>query len=302
MFFAEPYLYISYVIPMVDEHVIEAVGMTRVVIRDGTVVETGEPKIRSCPLAKRFANPVDPITSEAVAANISSRIQRFGMCTRDRIVLDKETFVLFGASELMNTGLRTGTLDAAVIACDGAGTVIVRSPEMVQGIGGRMSGLVSTTPYPEVIARIEAEGGVVVNPDTAEMDALAGLAKAKEMGWTKTAVTIAGFQHELAEEIREKYPEALIIVVHTSSVSSLENAMRLARAADLVFSCASKYVREAAASTALIQGGVGVPVFATSKAGKMLIMERLIETDQPLLVKNTRLPVSDMGSIPDPLI
>ncbi|HJK30135.1 MAG TPA: DUF2099 family protein, partial [Methanocorpusculum sp.] len=95
---------------------------------------------------------------------------------------------------------------------------------------------------------------------------------------------------------------ALIIVVHTSSVSSLENAMRLARAADLVFSCASKYVREAAASTALVQGGVGVPVFATSKAGKMLIMERLIETDQPLLVKNTRLPVSDMGSIPDPLI
>ncbi|HJK67419.1 MAG TPA: DUF2099 family protein, partial [Methanocorpusculum sp.] len=170
------------------------------------------------------------------------------------------------------------------------------------GIGGRMSGLVSTTPYPEVIARIEAEGGVVVNPETAEMDALAGLAKAKEMGWTKTAVTIAGFQHELAEEIREKYPEALIIVVHTSSVSSLENAMRLARAADLVFSCASKYVREAAASTALVQGGVGVPVFATSKAGKMLIMERLIETDQPLLVKNTRLPVSDMGSIPDPLI
>ena len=147
MFFAEPYLYISYVIPMVDEHVIEAVGMTRVVIRDGTVVETGEPKIRSCPLAKRFTNPVDPITSEAVAANISSRIQRFGMCTRDRMVLDKETFVLFGASELMNTGLRTGTLDAAVIACDGAGTVIVRSPEMVQGIGGRMSGLVSTTPW-----------------------------------------------------------------------------------------------------------------------------------------------------------
>ena len=79
MFFAEQYLYISYVIPMVDELVIEAAGMTREVIRDGTVVETGEPKIRSCPLAKRFANPVDPITSEAVAANISPRIQRFGM-------------------------------------------------------------------------------------------------------------------------------------------------------------------------------------------------------------------------------
>lgn len=287
---------------MADEHVIEAIGMTRVVIRNGVVVETGEPKIASCPLAKRFANPVDPITPEAVAANISARIQRFGMCTRDRSVLDKETFVLFGASELMNTGLRTGTLEAAVIACDGAGTVIVRSPEMVQGIGGRMSGLVSTTPYPEVIARIEAEGGIVVNPATGAMDALAGLAKAKELGWTKVAVTVAGFQHELAEEIRRTYPEALIIVVHTSSVASLEDALRLAQVADLIFSCASKYVREAAATCALVQGGVGVPVFATSKPGKMLIMERLIETDQPILVKNTKLPVSDMGSIPDPLI
>ena len=287
---------------MTDEHIIEAVGMTRVVIRNGIIVGTGEPKIRTCPLAKRFANPVDPITSDAVAANITARIRRFGMCTRERGVLDKETFVLFGASELMNTGLRTGTLEAAIIACDGAGTVIARSPEMVQGIGGRMSGLISTTPYPEVIARIEADGGIVINPDTGTMDALAGLAKAKEMGWTKVAVTIAGFQHELAEEIRKTYPDALIIAVHTSSVASRENALRLAQAADLIFSCASKYVREAAASTALVQGGIGVPVFATSKAGKMLIMERLIETDQPLLIKNTRLPVNDMGSIPEPLI
>ncbi|MDU9376850.1 hypothetical protein McpSp1_14840 [Methanocorpusculaceae archaeon Sp1] len=287
---------------MTDEHIIEAIGMTRVVIRDGVVVETGEPKIHSCPLAKRFAKPVDPITSAAVADNITARIDRFGMCTKNREVLDKETFVLFGASELMTTGLRTGRIDAAVIACDGAGTAIVRSPELVQGIGGRMSGLVSTTPYPEVIARIEEAGGFVVNKKTGAMDALAGLAKAKEMGWTKVAVTIAGFQHELAEEIRAAYPNALIIAVHTSSVASLEDALRLAKASDLVFSCASKYVREAAASCALVQGGVGVPVFATSKPGKMIIMDRLIETDQPILVKNTRLPVSDMGSIPDPLI
>jgi putative methanogenesis marker protein 8 len=290
------------VIFMADEHIIEAIGMTRMIIRDGIVVETGEPKIRSCPLAKRFATPVDPITRDGVNANISTRIQRFGMCTRDRIVLDKETFVLFGASELMNTGLRTGTLEAVVIACDGAGTVIVRSPEMVQGIGGRMSGLVSTTPHPEVIKRIEAEGGIVINPQTAAMDALKGLAKTKEMGWTRTAVTIAGFQHELAEKIREKYPDALIIAVHTSSVTSLEDAKRLVKASDLIFSCASKYVREAAASAALVQGGVRVPVFATSKAGKMLIMEQLIETEQPILVKNAHLPVINMGDSPEPLI
>lgn len=281
---------------------IEAVGMTRVVIRNGKVVETGEPKIHSCPLAKRFANPVDPITSDAVAENIAARIRRFGMCTSDREVLDKETFVLFGASELMSTGLRIGLLEAAIIACDGAGTVIVRSPELVQGIGGRMSGLVSTTPYPEVIARIEEAGGLVVDPVSASMDAEAGLALAQARGWTRVAVTIAGFQHELAEKIRHAYPEALIIAVHTSPVASLADAERLTVASDLVFACASKYVREAAGSRALLQGGVGVPVFATSPAGKRLVLERLIETKQPLLVKNMKLPVSDMGAIPEPLI
>ncbi|HJJ37488.1 MAG TPA: DUF2099 family protein, partial [Methanocorpusculum sp.] len=224
---------------MKDEHIIEAVGMTRIVIRNGEVVEVGEPKVRFCPLAKRFATPVDPITKESVQKNIESRIKNFGMCTNDRQVLDKETFVLFGASELMSTGLRTGRLDAAVICADGAGTVIVRTPELVQGLGGRMSGLVATNPYPEVIQRIEEAGGIVIDKETAKLDVIAGLARAKAEGWTKTAVTVAGFQHELAEEIRRDYPDALIIAVHTSGVSSAENAERLVAASDLVFACAS---------------------------------------------------------------
>ncbi len=286
---------------MKDEHIIEAIGMTRIVIRDGKVAEVGEPTVRFCPLAKRFATPVDPITKESVQKNIESRIKTFGMCTNERQVLDRETFVLFGASELMSTGLRTKTIDAAVICSDGAGTVIVRTPDLVQGLGGRMSGLVSTTPHPEVIGKIEAAGGIVIDKETAKLDVLAGLARTKSEGWTKAAVTIAGFQHELAEEIREKYPEALIIAVHTSGVTSAENAERLVAASDLVFACASKYVR-AAVSKALVQGGIGVPVYAMSQAGKRLIMERLIETDQQIQVKNTKLPVEDMGKQPEPLV
>ena len=40
-----------------DEHIIEAIGRCRVVIRDGKVVEVGEAMIKDCPLAKRFAFP-----------------------------------------------------------------------------------------------------------------------------------------------------------------------------------------------------------------------------------------------------
>ena len=62
------------------------------------------------------------------------------MCTPEREVLDNREFVGFGASEILSFSLAVGILDAVVLACDGAGTVVVTKPAMVQGIGGRMSG------------------------------------------------------------------------------------------------------------------------------------------------------------------
>lgn len=286
---------------MTDKHVIEALGMARVVISDGAVVSVSVPEIESCPLARRFSTPIDTITPEKIKENMESRIKLFGMCTRDRKVIDKESFVLFGASELTASGLRSGLIDCAVICCDGAGTVIAENPELVQGIGGRMSGLVETTPYPEVIKRIEDAGGYIVDKKNAELNAIAGLKKAKELGYKKPAVTVAGFQSELTEIIREEYPETLIIAVHTSGVKSKDEADRLFKNCDLVFACASQYIREAAES-ALLQGGTGVPVYASSKLGKKLVIDRLLETDQQILVKNTKLPVTNMGLQPSPLI
>src|SRR5208337_3834180 len=126
-----------------DEHILEAIGRSRIVIRNGIIVEIGEAKITECPLAKRFAYPVPRITQEAVKANIEHRMKAFGMCTSRRDVLDTREFVGFGATELLGFASNVGLIDAAVLACDGAGTVIVRKPALIQGVGGRMSGLVS---------------------------------------------------------------------------------------------------------------------------------------------------------------
>ena len=287
---------------MEDRHVIEAAGMTRLVIENGKVTEVGEPKISFCPFAKRFASPINPVTPDAVQKNIEHRISSFGMCTRNRQVLDDESQVLFGASELLTTALKNKTVDAAVICCDGAGTVVVTDPRLIQGIGGRMSGLVETVPYAEVISQIEDAGGIVVDKETASLDALSGVSEAKKRGFEKVAVTVAGFQHELAEEIRSKYPDAVIIGVHTTGVASLDDAKRLCAASDLVFACASQHIRDAAKEYAVVQGGVGVPVFATSAFGKRIVLERLMDTNEPLLIKNMQLPVCDMGKQPEPLI
>ena len=121
------------------------------------------PSLLTARLLKRFAFPYRKITKEAVKENIGHRIQAFGMCTLAREVLDTRPFVGFGASELLSFGIRAGLIDAAVLACDGAGTVIAPTPALVQGIGGRMSGLVRTTPYHEVITRIEQNGGYVLD-------------------------------------------------------------------------------------------------------------------------------------------
>lgn len=281
-----------------DEHIIEAVGRCRIVIRNGVVEEVGDPLIEECPLAKRFAVPVDKITPGTVKKNIEGRIRAFGMCTPDREVLTDGDFVGFGASELICGGLRAGILDAAVLACDGAGTVVVTSPELVQGTGGRMSGLVRTTAVPAVIRRIEDAQGYVLDREGAAMDPVAGIRLARGKGFHRLAVTVA--TADAAEAVRSEEPGALIIAVHTTGLSASE-VERLAGTTDLITSCASLAVREVAGPRALLQAGSGVPVFAMTRAGKNLILTKCLEIGSPLYLAGAKLPVSSERE-PKPLI
>ena len=280
-----------------DEHIVEAAGRCRVVIRNGRVVEVGTPQIEDCPLARRFAFPVREMTMEEIRKNIEGRIRSFGMCTPEREVLAGPDFVIFGASELLSSAIRRGDLDAAVIVSDGAGTLVAENPALIQGIGGRMSGLVKTSPIPEVIARIEENGGVVLDPATAAIDQAAGVARASELGHRRIAVTTAGAAEAAA--IRERFPDTVIVAVHTTGISR-EDAILMARSADLITACASRHIREVVAKTALLQAGTSIPVFAMTPAGKTIILGKVGETDQQVIVHGARLPVPGSQS-PSPL-
>jgi putative methanogenesis marker protein 8 len=280
-----------------DEHVIEAIGRCRVVIKDGKVVDVGPPVIERCPLARRFAQPIEEITAEAVKANMEHRIESFGMCTEAREILSDRDFVVFGASELARDGLRHGELDAVVLVCEGAGTLITTNPALVQGIGGRMSGLVSTSPIEPLIRRIRAAGGQVLDPTTATIDQVAGADLAYTEGFRKVAVTVA--RPEDAEMIRSNHPRALIIAVHTTGLSR-EDAERIAAASDIVTACASQAVREMAGPAALVQAGTAIPVFALTERGKALVLSKCLHAREPMLVKTERLPFEG-GSRPSPL-
>ncbi len=281
-----------------DEHIIEVIGRSRVVIRKGRVMEVGEAQITDCPLAKRFAYPIPAITKDAIKMNIEHRIKAFGMCTENREILDTREFVGFGASELLSFGLQAGLIDAAVLACDGAGTVIVTKPAMAQGIGGRMSGLVKTSPHKSVMDRIEQGGGIVLDREQARIDQLAGVALAVAQGFRNIAVTVA--TPETAEIIHKIHPDTLIFAVHVTGLSQGEAEM-LVSASDLVTSCASKTIRETAGAGALLQAGISVPIFAMTQKGKLLILEKIRQSDEPVLVKPTRLPALG-DKQPSPLV
>jgi putative methanogenesis marker protein 8 len=281
-----------------DEHVIEAIGKARVVIRDGKVISVGQPLISECPLARRFGKPVPVITPGAIGENMAFRIRSFGMCTPERTVEADGDYVGFGASELLSCGLSSGILDCAVIACDGAGTVIVTSPTLVQGIGGRMSGLVRTTPIPSVIARIREKGGTVCDPGAASIDQVTGVRMAREMGYFRIGVTVAC--PDEARSLRREYPETLVIAVHTTGVTE-EEARTLAESADIVTACASRHVRDVAGKRALLQAGIAIPVFAMTQAGKDLILEKVRRSPSPVVISGSPLPF-DTGQGPRPLV
>jgi putative methanogenesis marker protein 8 len=201
-----------------------------------------------------------------------------------------DVFVGFGASEVMMTGLNRGLLDAAVTVCDGAGTVITANPSLVQGMGARISGLVETEPIPEVIRGITERDGVVLDPGTAAIDPLAGVFRAKEMGFRKIAVTAV--EPATAAKLRalEKTEnlELIIIGAHVTGLTRQETA-ELLQYLDIVTTCASKWVRELVEP--LAQVGTAVPLFALTQPGKELLLERAKEVTAPILVNTMPLPV-----------
>jgi putative methanogenesis marker protein 8 len=269
-------------------HIVELMGKTKVVIKDGKVIEVGEPEVERCPIFAKMRG-IEKITPEEVKKNIEFRINDFGMFT-DKRLLELEDFVGFGASEVMMTGLRRGLLDMTVTACDGAGTVISKNPTLVQGIGGRMSGLIETEPIEGVIKGITERDGIVFDPSTAKIDPVAGVKKAAELGYKKIAVTVAFAK--TAKELRKLEAELgldlIVIGVHVTGLDR-EEAQVLLDNSDIVTSCASKHMRDLVKP--LAQVGTVVPLFALTQKGKELVIERAKDITSPILINITDLPV-----------
>lgn len=280
-------------------NIMELLGRSRVKVEGEKVTEASDPVIQWCPLFDKIRG-IKKVTAESAAANMEFRIENHGMFSPRR-KLKMGTFVGFGASESMMTGIRAGIIDAAVTVCDGAGTVITANPDLVQGMGGYISGLVQTDPIPEVIEGIRDMEGHVLSPHDGAIDQMGGAAYAVASGFRKFAVTTADAAE--AEKLRELEKmtgvKIMIIGVHLTGIASQE-ASRLLSAADIVTACASKHIRDQVRP--LVQVGTAVPLFGLTRWGKELLVERAKEVEQPLLINTMHLPVLPDKKQPKPLV
>ena len=279
-----------------DKHVISTLGKAEVVIEDGKITSIGEPRINYCPIYNDIDN-VDEITKDYIEMNINRRIEEFGMCTSKRAIKMGD-MMTFGISETLETNLELGTIDCVVGACEGVGTVLMTDPDTVQGVGGRVSGLVSTTPLPEVAEKLGREN--VLNPETAELNQLEGVKKAIKKGYKNIAVTI--IPCTMVKEIRElETPDDVdvyIFVAHTTGASK-EEVVELFENADVITACASSEILDYADKVKPYYSGKKVPLFAATEKGREFLDNRLKAIGKPLTVKDYPL---DRSNKPNPLV
>lgn len=275
-----------------DEHVMEALGKAKIVIKDGKVVKVGEPQIDYCPLFHKYRG-IEKLNSKIIEENMEFRIKDFGMCTGQR-KLKMGDFLSFGISETLSTLLDEKIIACTVIVCEGCGTVIVEDPELVQGIGGRISGIIKTSPIKEVINTLGENK--VLNPENAEINQVKGVLKAINDGYKKIGVTVASAEDAVKlRELESQYDEVKIYIftVHTTGISR-GDAKIMFENADIITSCASIHLRNIAEERDTFRVGSSIPIYAASNDGEKFLKMR-IEKIGGLKEKKD-------AKIPDPLI
>jgi putative methanogenesis marker protein 8 len=255
-----------------------------VVVSRGRVIRVTDPSMTHCPLARLFYREyMDPVPLDdigkmkgLIAKVMEEKIARFGLFTGLREIVRNKIEVPYGASEMMMYALQKGTIDAAVVACDGAGTVITDRPEVVQGIGARMNGLFFTTPIPGVVEALRATGATVPFEDAA-INQIEGAREAVRRGYRSIAVTVNSFTDERPGDLREiegRIPESergrgarVVSLMVCATGAGEERLQEIGRDADLVWSCGSPELRDIVGRKAVLQITTKIPVFVLTKEG-----------------------------------
>jgi putative methanogenesis marker protein 8 len=283
------------------EHLVEMAGAL-VRVRDGKIEVLSDPKVKWCPLRSGlYGHKAE--SRKTVESVLKSHIEELGMYGPDRVLELSERPVSFGASEMISDGMKEGLVDAAVVVCEGVGTVIATRPEVVAALGAHMTGLVRTEPIEEIQAGLKERGCVLLD-DRCTIDQVEGYRRALDAGFERIVVTITGRRAFESEEIRKMAPisgeRPIIFAVHNLDVAE-DQARILAESCDVVWACASRQVRDVVGRRAKLQIGISIPVYALTDRGKRLVLNRALHFESGLVMHRATLPFGPEEKLPYPL-
>ncbi len=260
--------------PRSDIHVFKYFS-SFVSVSGGKVINITDPTLKFCPLASHLYKDLKNKSGDretikaAIKTAIESKIKNYGFFTADRKFSFEQVAIPYGASEMIGFALRQKTIDAAVMVCEGAGTVIVDDPDLAQGIGARMNSLLLTSPIPKVMKTLKTSGCRVLF-ENALIDQGRGIKEAIKAGYKRIAVTVCGHSAgglggwRLIE--KENGVRIIILVVCTTGIDA-GRIKAVGDYADLVWSCASQDLRRQIGPLAKCQLSRQIPVFVLTKAG-----------------------------------
>ena len=261
------------------------------VSREGEVEVLDEPAVRYCPYVAATYG-FSHVDRRVVEEIVRLKMDRFGFCRPNRR-FDFGLLVPFGSSEIISVCMKEGLLDCAITVCEGAGTVIAWEPELVQGIGAMLTGILRTSPIEEVLDYIVAHGGQPLSPEDARIDQPEGLRKAISMGFKRIAITVIGPRAReigVIRDIEAGSPGVKVAVFSTCNTLVRAEDLRWLEMADVVCSSASKLIRERIGPRALLQLGVSIPVFILTEFGKELALAYLKHVRASLVVFRAKMP------------
>ncbi|MHA1379677.1 MAG: methanogenesis marker 8 protein [Candidatus Helarchaeota archaeon] len=282
-----------------DRHVWE-IAKAKVVVSNQKVIKVeNDPLIKYCPLHEMMLG-TKYHTKETIKKHMENKIKSVThLCSPNRILVAKIDGVGYGASETFSTAVKYDIIDAVVEPCDGAGTIISDNPDVVQGIGIAMNALISTTPIPEVLSKLKELGAIILDPENATIDQIAGVKKAFELGYERVGVTIAAHNAKMILKIRDlekKYKkQAIVGGMHTTGIT--EDVVPYILQLDFSQSCSSKVMRDIVAKKARKIYGKTIPVYAFSKIG-----QKILDLRQEISRKNPPALVVGKVNPPNPLI
>ncbi len=208
-----------------------------------------------------------------------------------------EANVLFGASETMSSAFQEGIIDAAVIVSNNLGTIITTNASNTQGAVKRMTGLFYTSPSREIVDTAINAGIIPVYPYTATINQLEGVKKAIRLGYKKIAVSVAASDNILHEELRKLEENGITIYKFGLCSTGIDSktAKIMGENADVIWTCASKNVKEFVEPNAIAQVGIKIPVHIMTENGykivKCHLMRMGFDGQRIELVKGEEKPV-----------